>query len=165
MLFLWTDAWKGVRFILPITPILLFLMMNGIMELLKTTVKNETYIKWIMIVILCVCVGVSFYGQKKERYWANMPYPPNYLNFFKVASWARLNMAEEKITASRVPTFWYLFSGKKGAAYALSGDDEKILNRFDKDNIDYVVLDMLGPQSPKYLFPMVERNGDKSGVV
>ena len=161
MLFLWTDAWKGVRFILPITPILLFLLMNGIMELIKITVKNDTYKKWIAIVILCICVCVSFYGQKKERYWAKLPYPPNYLNFFKVASWARFNMPDGKITASRIPPFWYLFSDKQGVSYLLSGEDDKILNQFEKDNIDYVVLDMLGPQSPKYLFPMVARNRDK----
>ena len=161
MLFLWTDAWKGVRFILPITPILLFLMINGVLELLEIMIKNKTLCKWIGVAILCICVGISFYGQNKERYWAKLPYPPNYLNFFKVASWARFNMPDGKITASRVPPFWYLFSDKQGVSYVLSGEDEKILNQFDKDNIDYVVLDMLGPQSPKYLFPMVARNKDK----
>ena len=70
-------------------------------------------------------------------------------------------MPAGKITASRVPPFWYLFSDKQGVPYLLSGEDDKILNQFEKDNIDYIVLDMLGPQSPKYLFPIVARNRDK----
>ncbi len=171
IMLLWPEVWFGPRFILPIVPLLVFLIIVGIYNLLlmgSRYLKLKSSFTQAVVLPLLFLAFLPLYTPSIHAMHKNAKnvYPKNYQNYFDLAKWANKNTPEDAIFACRKTAFFYLFSSRKAIGYAHSLDREKVIEQLINNNIDYVVLDQLGYSSTGlYLLPAIKRYGEKFKLV
>ena len=173
ILLLWPVVWIGVRFLLPFIPLLTFLFINGIIELL-TLIEQKTIKLRNPLIIPLTLVAISLfaiksYGKESLRileFRAKAPYPKKYNNYFEIARWAYKNTPDTSVIACRKGQLFYLFSRRYVTGYASTLDKEKQIEYLKSKSTDYVVLEQLGFASTKrYLFPAIKRYPEKFKIL
>ena len=173
ILMLWPSQWFGVRFLLPLVPVLTFLFIYGAVEILIWVInKVFKFNKEPVIYISCVVLSLLFiksyakepFAKLKEQ--AESPYHNSYKNYFELATWVKKNTSENSITASRKGPLFYLYSNKFVTRYKDTLDKEEQINSLKEKGVDYVVLEQLGYSSTaRYLYPAIQRYPEKFKVV
>jgi antitoxin component YwqK of YwqJK toxin-antitoxin module len=173
ILLLWPDVWVGTRFMLPLIPLLTFLFINGIIELISLFGFNVLKIKSQRAIYL-VLVGLSLltinsYGKKAiylREMQAKSPFPKPYQSYFELAEWIKRNAPANSVTCCRKQALFYLYSGKYVTGFANTEDVVKEIEYLEKRGTDYVVLDHLGYSSTaRYLYPAIQRFPNKFKVI
>ncbi|MFC1586075.1 tetratricopeptide repeat protein [Fibrobacterota bacterium] len=157
--FLWSEVWFGPRFIISVIPILLFLGIYGLWDLLRRIFPSAVLShRFSPLLLLPLCL-LSVKPVKALHDTAMRPYPPNWLNYFKVANWVKRNTPEQTLVSCRKPGFFYLFSDRQTTPYLFSWDRSLLLKDMLQKNVDYVVVEQLGyGTTPKYLVPAIKEN-------
>jgi hypothetical protein len=161
ILLLWPDVWAGIRFILPIVPLLLFASVTGLYHaILHLLSVSDFNMKFNALVLLIV--GLAFITPiRKLHSQAKNDYPPEWKNYFNVASRFKTEGLKDVVVICRKPMLFYLYSGTYTANYKYSIDDQELLDDLKRKQADYVVLDNLGyRQTYEYLFPAINKNQD-----
>ena len=164
ILMIWPDIWGGIRFILPLIPIAIFLALFGIKELIALGVgeKNMTFVPYLFLIF-----GMLYtkpIAALEEQ--ANQPMPANYTNYFEIAKWVKANTPKDAIISARKPDMFIYYADRTCIGDKPSLDDKEVMDYFRKNNVDYVVIEQLGFSSTaKYLVPAVQKNMDKFDVV
>ncbi|AXG72097.1 MORN repeat protein [Kordia sp. SMS9] len=168
LLLIWPSVWYGTRFILPLLPILVFLGVFGVMELLKLSCSkigwsSQKIVPALMIVLLAS--GFIFYGSSsisKLHEKATTDYADTYKNYFAVADWIKKNAEDTSVTAVRKEGLFYLFSKKHVTNYQRTLDKEAQIAFLKSKKVQYVVVEQLGYSSTsKYLVPAMDRYPNK----
>ncbi len=159
---LWPSQWYGVRFIIVILPILIFLFFKGIFELFEIinnfSLKKRWFSKFQLVSLGIVLLFFDFGVVNALKNKANSDYPKSYQNFFKMAEWASENTADTSIFASRKPAFFYLFSKRKSIRFRDTPLEEQQILNLKYNSVDFIVLDNLGYSSAKnYLLPAIQK--------
>ena len=173
LLMVWPHVWFGTRFLLPLIPLLIFLFIFGMIELLKlvspkVSPKHEKYfIPTVMMLILGLW---SFtYGSEsivKLQDEANGVYASNYKNYFALADWVQKNTPDNSVTSVRKEGLFYLFSKKNVTNYKKTLDKEAQIEYLKSKNVDYVVVEQLGYSSThKYLVPAIDKYPSKFKII
>ena len=173
ILLLWPDVWVGTRFMLPLVPLLTFLFINGIIELISILgikflkIKNQTVI-YLALVVLSIFT-INSYGKNAIYYremQAKSPFPKPYQSYFELAGWIKRNTPANSVTCCRKQALFYLYSGKYVTGFANTDNVVKEIEYLEKRGTDYVVLDHLGYSSTaRYLYPAIRRFPDKFKVI
>lgn len=172
ILLLWPDVWVGVRFMLPLMPLLLFLMIYGVFGslqwvLTKLKVKND---KMITVIAMLVIAGSLIFPYtrpvKKLKQEAKADFPAEFKNYFSLAEWAKTNIPDSSVVCCRKEELFYLFSNRVTSPFLRTLNTEEQLAWLLKGSIDYVVVDALGYSDTKrYLVPAVQKYPGKFKVV
>jgi len=159
ILLLWPDVWAGVRFVLPIVPLLLYALIIGIMHVLEYMFSRFSRTLQFNILFLLI-VGIAFIPSiQKIHSKARSDYPDAWKNYFNAAAWLKRNNLQNSIVACRKPMLFHLNSGTFATTFKYSVDISEVMEDFRDKKIDYVVLDNLGyRQTYQYLFPAIEAN-------
>jgi hypothetical protein len=164
ILMIWPDIWGGIRFILPLIPIAVFLALYGIKELIALALgeKNMTFVPYIFLLFgLLYTKPISALEEQ-----ANQAMPSNYTNYFELAKWVKANTPKDAIISARKPDMFIYYADRTCIGDKPSLDDKEVMDYFRKNNVDYVVIEQLGFSSTaKYLVPAVQKNMDKFDVV
>ncbi|MCP4552383.1 MAG: hypothetical protein GY834_10160 [Bacteroidetes bacterium] len=173
ILLLWPTQWFGVRFVLPLIPLLSFLFIVGVVELLTWVgqkvfnIKNQSLIH-ITIVVFSL-LFIKSYGEKplnKLKQQAKESYKNNFKNYFELATWVKKNTPDSSITVCRKGQLFYLYSKKYVTSYKSTLDKEEQIEHLQNVNADYVVLDQLGYSSTgRYLYPAIKRYPKKFKII
>lgn len=157
ILLLWPEVWRGVRFVLPVMPILLFSILTGIYYLVNqflSTIKIKFNILLLIVFGLAFAEPITSLHQK-----ARSPYPPSWQNYFKVANYFKEEKIQDVVVICRKPMLFYLKSGTFTAPYIYSKNEQEMINDLKGKKADYVVLDNLGyRQTYEYLYPVIRNN-------
>lgn len=167
ILFLWPEAWFGVRFLMMIIPLLIFLFGNGIYEFIvfalsKINIKRSIVIQ--MGVPLAFLMGISLYQPNidKLKNQAKSKIIPKYAKYFEIANWARKNTEKDVVICCRKPQLFYLFANRFVTNYSYTLDKEKFIESLQRKQTSYVVLEQLGYSSTgRYLYPAIQRYPEK----
>ncbi len=168
LLLVWPSVWYGTRFILPLLPLLIFLGVFGVNELIKLGgskigQSSQKILPALMIVLLAS--WSIFYGSSsisKLYNKATADYADNYKNYFAAAEWIKNNAAADAITAVRKEGLFYLFSKKQVTNYQRTPDKEAQIAYLKEKKVAYVVVEQLGYSSTsKYLVPVMDRYPNK----
>lgn len=171
IMLLWPDVWFGTRFVLPIAPLLVFLIGMGIYSLLRIICKQlkvqNQFITSLAIPLSFLAFLPLFTPEIHELHKKALNvYPKNYKNYFELAKWANQNTDRDAIISCRKPAFFYLYSTRKTTTYSKTLDKEKVIEGLLKNNVDYVILDQLGYSSTsRYLYPAIKRYPAKFKVI
>ncbi|HKK44986.1 MAG TPA: glycosyltransferase family 39 protein [Balneolaceae bacterium] len=158
ILLLWPSVWFGVRFLLPIIPLLLFCFLVGLHQLLSlASEKLGAVVHWSPLYLLLL--GLTFIPSiNARRMQAKAHYPANWGTYIQIAKWARKNTDPDAIISCRKPAIFYLFSERKTFRFKDTPNHEELFQDLKKRGTDYVVLDQLGFSStPRYLYPMLKK--------
>lgn len=166
ILLLWPEVWRGVRFVLPVAPILLFAVLSGAYALINTLFKSLN-LKLKINPLLFGILAVAFMPSVKSLHRkASNDYPANWKNYFQIARYFKKENLSDAVVACRKPMLFYLQSGTYTTNYLYSKDPQEILDNLIKGKVSYVVLDNLGyRQTYEYLYPAINKNQNKFQVV
>lgn len=156
---LWPEVWFGIRFMLPLIPLMLFLMSYGILQLLQI-LAQRLKIKAQPSPFLILLFLFLFIPQLKLlKASAESPMVPKYSNYFEVAQYVNHNLPAEAIVACRKPTLFYLYAQREVTKYRNEQDYTKLLNHLDTLGTTHIVIDQLGYSSTgRYLVPAIQAN-------
>jgi hypothetical protein len=166
ILLLWPDVWFGVRFILPLLPILLFLFIYGIYALVnlalqKLDVKTNLNPLVFLVFILVFIPQLKLLAQKAKE-----PYQDTFQRYFEAAVWANQNLPEDAVVCTRKPGLFYLFGARQAAQFANTPDYNEFFADLDANGITHIVIDQLGyAQTGRYLVPAIQDNPEKFQVL
>ena len=164
ILLIWPDIWGGIRFIIPLVPIAIFLSLYAIKDLVSNIIgeKNTALVPYLFLVLgFCYVKPIS-----KLEDQANEAMPTNYVNYFEIAKWVKKNTPKETIVSARKPDMFVYYADRLCIGDKPSLDDKEVLDFFRKNKVDYVVIEQLGFSSTgKYLVPAIQKNQDKFDVV
>jgi hypothetical protein len=164
ILMIWPDIWGGIRFIVPLVPIAIFLALFGIKELAALAIGEGTTKYLPYSFLLLGFLYAKPINALEEQ--AGQPMPQNYVNYFELAKWAKKNTPKDAIFSARKPDMFVYYSDRLCIPDKPSLDDKEVLEFFRKNRVDYVVIEQLGFSSTaKYLVPAVQKNQDKFEVV
>lgn len=152
--------WQGIRFILPLLPVFLWLFIEGIREI-TYLVRDFIPIKisWVFygLVALLLIVQVPSMVSKNSQN-KNFEYMPELVKFNAMADWASKNMNKSDIVICRKPYLFYIWSGGvKTRLYPYSTDTELWMQYVVE--ADYLIYDEISNTADLYVKPIVEKFG------
>lgn len=164
MLSLWPEKWTGIRFMLPIVPLLLFLILYSINSLFEI-LGHQLKVNWNSYV-LCVAGIFLLAPLRLLGRMGEVPYPQAYQNYFDIAEWAKINTPENSIICCRKPELFYLFSERKCVNYPYSLNADSVFHFLEHAQVDFVVVEQLGYSSTgKYLLPAINKNSSRFKIL
>lgn len=172
ILLLWPDVWVGVRFLLPLLPLLLYLMIYGIFGslqwvLTQLKVKNGQMIAVIAVLVIGAVFIIPYLRPiQKLKQEAHSDFPRQYKNYFTIGEWAKQNIPDSSVVCCRKEELFYLFSNRMAAPFLQTLNTEEQMAWLQKGDIDYVLVDALGYSgTERYLVPAVQKYPAKFKVV
>jgi hypothetical protein len=169
ILLLWPPVWTGIRFVLPFIPLLFFLFVYGLVEVILLAYNR--FFRGVspepVLIVLAVTAlfSVRAYAKPAIRTLevrAKRPYPKKYKNYFEIALWSAKHTPDTSVICCRKGQLFYLFSHRYVTGYKNTLNKEEQIEFLKKRSTDYVVLDQLGFSSTgRYLFPAIKRYPNK----
>jgi hypothetical protein len=159
ILFLWPEVWTGVRFILPIIPVLFIATVFGITELYSLVVKKlqvySTLSPWVFLFF-----SLLFLKPIQELHKKSIEnYPSNWKNYFEVAKWVKRQKSDSTVVCCRKADLFFLYSDSYIYTYPYTENDKEIIKKLQENKVTLVVLDNLGyRQTYAYLLPAIQKN-------
>ena len=166
ILLLWPDVWFGIRFMLPLIPLLLFLFLYGIYALVNLALTKATLSTRLNPLLFLVFILFFTPQVKTLAEAADAPYQEKFKNYFEVAAWANKNTPKDAIVCTRKPGLFYLFAGRQAAQFENTPDYNAFFGAFDERGITHVVIDQLGyAQTGRFLVPAIQDNPEKFQII
>lgn len=158
ILLIWPSVWTGVRFMVPVIPFILLLLFFSIDDLMKRLTAKFS-IPWNPMVLCLAGLLFMISPLSTMAETASDPYEANYQHFFDAAEWAKNNLPDTVVIASRKPEIFYYFSERRSVGYLHDTDSKKLLQNLESNRVRYVIVDQLGFSStPRYLVPAIQKN-------
>ncbi len=165
ILVLWPSQWFGVRFLLPMLIVAIGLIVNGLLHLVDKTSFKQMGLKVIMIGLV-----LASFGQLPEvmalNARRNQDYPDRYRDYFSASIWIRQNSDEDNVVACRKPLLSYHFSQRPSIRWINTSDPHEIIRSFSNNDVDYVIVDVLGYASTgQNILPLFRQFPEKLAIV
>jgi hypothetical protein len=157
ILLLWPEVWFGPRFMLPVFPLMMFLVVLGIKGLLEKITKRELAIWWLLPILYIYLPRLAYLN-----YVAKTGTLPEYKTYFNVAEWVQKNTPKDAVIITRKPELFYIYSERACLNYPYIIDHTIFLDSLEAKGATHVVLDQLGYSSGvRYLYPAIAANTEK----
>ena len=166
ILLMWPEVWTGVRFVLPVVPLILFAGLIGLYNFLKYVLaRSRMNLKF--NVLLLLLFGLAYIAPIKNLHIkASNDYPASWKNYFTVAEWFKREGLKDVVVICRKPMLFHLRSGTYTSTYAYVNDGEQLIEDLKARQADFVVLDNLGyRQTYEYLLPAINSHKDQFQVI
>lgn len=161
ILLIWPPVWYGNRFLLPLLPFLLFLMVLGIGRVADGLLSRLPY-KTTFAPLLLVPLFYLFNAEANSGYRLNAKtsaYAPHYESYFNAARWAKENLPPDAVVACRKTELFYHFSGLHTVSFARTENHRELLQQLKASGATHAVLDYLGfSDTERYLYPAIKAN-------
>ncbi len=159
ILLLWPDVWVGVRFIVPLIPVLLIGLVSGLYALLTLIfgAAKKTVPAWVLGVLPLTLL--SSVGNLHDQ--ASTPLHPAWSNYYAMGEWLRQNESSGVVVACGKPALFYLYAQTYTMRYPFEQDAAKLLDELEREQVDYVVIDQVYPNTIRYLLPAIRSQPDR----
>ncbi|GHT14997.1 hypothetical protein AGMMS4956_14040 [Bacteroidia bacterium] len=190
VLIAWVEQYGGHRYMTPIMHFLIFLFIYGcysfvkllLDKIIKTKTKAEIYSKYGAIVV-CIVFVVTMQPayaasikatelQAKTKTYTAANSSPNFVEFLDAIKWIKDNTPDTARVACRKSELFYIFSGGRrsgGIPIVMVGQPnispEEVIERFEKEKIDYVIIDRWYRHAYFTVIPAVQKYSEKFNVV
>lgn len=153
ILLLWPDVWVGVRFIVPIIPILGLGLINGIYSILQYIFQaaGRSAPVWAMAVLPLLLIP----SVNKLHEQASVSLHPAWENYYSMGEWLRQNAPSDVVVSCGKPALFYLYSRTYTMRYPFEQNAEKLIQALEEAQVDYVVIDQVYPNTARYLLPAI----------
>lgn len=172
ILILWPEAWFGVRFMLPLIPILILLALYGLVQTVslgfEMSKKKEP---WLIGAILPFLIFYPIYAKLEPRVGelekqGKGIYVSKFKNYFDIATWANKNLERDAVVSCRKGQLFYLYANRYVTGYKNTLDKEELIENLHDKGVTHVVLDQLGYASTsRYLYPAIKKYPGKFQVI
>ena len=157
ILMLWPEVWFGPRFMLPVFPLMMYLVVLGLKTAIEKIAKKPVHIAWFLPLVLLYLPSLGFL-----KAMANLETSPEYLTYFKAAEWTKRNTPKDAVIITRKPELFYIYSERACLNYPYIVDHTAFLDSIAAKGGTHVVLEQLGYSSGiRYLYPAIAANMEK----
>ena len=161
ILLIWPPVWYGNRFLLPLLPFLLFLMVLGVGRVADVLFSRLRYTITFNPLLL-IPLFFFFNAEANSGYRQNAKssvYAPHYQSYFNAARWAKENLPPDAVVACRKTELFYHFSGLHTVSFARTENHRELLQQLKASGATHAVLDYLGfSDTDRYLYPAIKAN-------
>ncbi len=168
ILMLWPTVWTGIRFMMPIVPLMIFLFFYGIFELIvlimeKAKFDTKKFIRFAPYALILLAL-IYTPRLKDLNKAANTPLNPMYRNYFAMAEWTKENLGENTNIICRKNMLFHLYSGHFAHRIINSNDEEKVFSNLKKGKYTHIVYYGSG-LGQKYVAPLLQKYPEKFKVI
>lgn len=182
VLLVWPEQFTSVRYYVAIVPLLLFLFLHGIyniVEFILRWVKNHTVQEYKgYIATLCTMAAAFFWliptqskAQLPYQELAKRPYKKfitdqNCLNFFDALDWCKSNIPDSARMVCRKPELYYIHAGfKKSVSFPNYAPEDSVMKYLDKVQASHLILDNWYKHAYTTLYPAIKKYPEKFKVI
>ncbi|NNF34562.1 MAG: phospholipid carrier-dependent glycosyltransferase [Saprospiraceae bacterium] len=166
ILLLWPDVWVGIRFVLPLVPLMIMAMLQGPEWLLSQLSALLNFKKAIPLwpVVLVLYFNISEIQFLRMKSLAR--YESKWNNYFNLAKSFQREGATDQVVSCRKPSLFYLYSETYTTNYKYTPDADELIADLKIRKADYVILDQLGYSSTfRYLYPAIQNKPEYFEVI
>ena len=140
LILLW--PWKGERFLVPVIPIILLIGGCGLRDLWQSQITSHRMIALMLMagVMVMHLKGVNHLATQKE-------YPLAWKNYAAAAEGLREYSPPDAVICARKPLWMSVMSGRRAVSFPFDGPEE-VWGWWDRQHVDYVVIEQLGLSLP-----------------
>lgn len=169
ILFLWPEIWNGIRFVLALVPLLIFLFYYGIFSGIvflaeKAKIKNMNFIHnslpFFFVIAAFIYVGKLEVLHKE----AKKNQDPLYRNYFALAEWTKKNLPDTAVIICRKPNLFYLKSQHFVNGFSKVSDMDKFMESLNTKETTHIVVYGDGI-TQRYFIPVYQKNPEKFPVI
>ncbi len=165
IMLIYPEVWTGNRLIFHLIPVLVFLIISAILDLVLRFSSFSKDKARIVVPVLSIGAIFAFIPALKEmKILADRgAYSAAMKNFQLASEWVRDNASRDAYVVNRKPSIAYFFSGGKySTIFPNTLDKVEMLKDFDEKGITHVIVDALGYSSTStYLIPAINSETDK----
>lgn len=172
ILFLWPEAWFGIRFMLPVVPILIMLALNGMVEapmfLAQKLKRKEPWILTIVIPFFIFFITKEKFENRIVELEARAKgvYVSKFKNYFDIATWSNKNLPKDAVVSCRKGQLFYLYANRWVTGFRNTLNQEELIETLKNNDVTHVVLDQLGYSSTsRYLYPAIKKYPGKFKII
>jgi len=156
ILMLWPSVWVGVRFIVPMIPMLLIGFLNGLYFLVKMIAEASAK-KSVSPLLLLIFALLSISTVNARNKEAKAPYSPAWKNYFAMAKWVDRNLDEGVVVSCGKPALFYLHADTYTMRYKFAQNPNELIKDLEDKKVDYVVVDQVYGNTFRYLVPAIRQ--------
>lgn len=156
---------NGIRYVVPLIPWIVCCFTAGMWGLLRLVWKTAPKPVVLALLLFPMTAGS---GLKQQQALAAQPYPPQYVDYFDIATQMQQHRSEHgKLVACRKPELFAMYAPDVHTAYYLYSDKpDEVIRDLTERRVDYVILDALGYSSTAlYLYPAIQKYPELFPVV
>lgn len=170
VLMLYQEQYSGVRYFVPIIPLIIFSSVNGLWSLFSTlsfaVLKKKIVAPPCVALALAIVLLVPPYCKGREHYirfakydtYQEMNPDAGFTHYIQAAEWLKKNVGHEAVIACRKPEVMYMYSGYRHAVrFPLRGDEESVIRFFRDSGANCVVLDTWSSHAYSTIFPVMKK--------
>lgn len=180
ILLLWPEVWFGTRFMMPMIPLMILLVIWAVVSLFNFLMKKmKLSISFNALVLLPLVyfyiIPYKGYNQSQDYQMypllrlhnqAILDYQPNWKRFFDMAEWAKDSLPQNAVVACKKPELFHVFSDRFTCYFPLEENDKKLLEEMTKSKVTHVVVEQLGfSATGRYLVPAIQKNPTRFKIV
>jgi hypothetical protein len=160
ILMIWPTVWTGVRFMLPLVPLLIFLFFFGIYQIIIFLLEKIKFdmqkVNKVLPYVFIIFFFVYFPKIDVLHKEAKKPLNPLYRNYFAMAKWTKKNIDKDAIVLCRKPMLFHLYSDHYVNGIIKNNDPDEALKLMKEGNYSYIVFYGDG-LSQKYFLPLYQK--------
>lgn len=172
ILCLWPEAWFGIRFMLPVVPILICLALFGLVQIPELiALRFDKPQPWLLSIVIPFAVFFYFKGDFEKRVVelenrAKGIYINKFKNYFDLATWSSKNLPNDAVVSCRKGQLFYLYANRWVTGFKNTLDQEELIENLKEKEVTHVVLEQLGYSSTsRYLYPAIKKYPGKFKVI
>jgi hypothetical protein len=161
---LWPEMWSGMRFLIPMIPLLIYYFLSGLRAFMRIlgarlSLRAGQLLVAVVVVVLLFS-SASGIARASGRLYR---YPAQWENYFAAATWCRQNTDAGSIFVARKPSLFYLQARRKVLNYPYTSEAARMMSFLAENGVDYVLVDGFTwtGTTRRYLIPAIEAHRER----
>ncbi|MEP2773673.1 MAG: glycosyltransferase family 39 protein [Fulvivirga sp.] len=156
ILMIWPSVWIGVRFIVPMVPILLIGLFNALYIFIsKVSLASGKKSFNPLLLLIFIFFSISPVNALNEQ--AKASYSPAWKNYFSMAKWVNRNLDDGVVVSCGKPALFYLEAETFTMRYKFAQNPAELIKDLEEKQVDYVVVDQVYGNTFRYLVPAIRQ--------
>jgi 4-amino-4-deoxy-L-arabinose transferase-like glycosyltransferase len=165
MVLMWPSQWTDARFLAPLTPVLIFLMVLGASGLLRRFAQLRLAGMVVAGVLLAGLLVLNLGASSRLAQAGAGDYPPAWRNYYAAGQWLKDHTAPDAVICCRKDYWLYIVADRACMVYPFK-EPAEILASLEQQGVDYVVVDQLGFSStPRFLVPAIQQYPERFEIL
>lgn len=147
-----------MRYVLPILPFMIFYFFTALKKILSYLPQKISFFAFCSLLSALFIFNILALPIEKNTY-QNLS--PHLKSFISLHRWMKENLPKGGTIISRKPTVTYLYTNHKAICFPYTSNPEQIWSEVLKNNIEYIIVDEISPETYDYLLPFLYEYKDK----
>jgi len=152
---IWPSLWSGIRFLVPILPLLVLCLFRALFWLCGLVGGRHPRRPRLAAALVCLWFLLAIKNQAALAEGVRS-YPEPWGSYFKMAEWVRTHTSADDLILERKSAIFAYATGRHVVSFPREPDTAKMVEWMEKEGIDYVVVTSIPYDDiRRYLLPTI----------